>query len=65
MTGRVERLPSEQDPDGFQLVALELPPRGSIFVLWGGSSVATPPTPSFASEGQPLDVTWTLSFEGD
>jgi hypothetical protein len=65
MTGRVERLPSEQDSDGFQQVALELPPRGSIFVLWGRSSVAAPPTPSFASEGQPLNVSWTLSFEGD
>ncbi len=65
MTGRVERLASVQDPDGLQRVALELPPRGSIFVLWGRPSAAAPPALSLASEVQPLNVSWTLEFEGD
>jgi len=65
MTGRIERLRGMDDRQGFRRVAIDLPPRGSTFVVWGGSGKTAPQTPPFTYEDEPLNMSWTLSFEGD
>jgi hypothetical protein len=63
MNGEVWAIPSDRTADGYQRVKLELPTRGSTFVVFGSDSPAQP-KPDYQYETNELKCGWHLTFLG-